>query len=705
MAFAPNPRLTTPRRRVLVGVCAVIVLACIVIYGQTLTHGFVKCDDDICVTDNYRVQAGWSWANVVWAFTQDLTTYLMPVTWMSHMTDCQVYGLRPWGHHLTSLILHTVNSILLFLLFARMTRSLWPSALVAVLFAVHPLHVETVAWIADRKGLLSMLFWVAALGAYAWYRRRPNPARYLSVALMFLLGLLSKPTVLPLPFVLLLLDYWPLDQMNRTDMSRGMARRTVWFAVEKLPLLLLTALFSVVTFMLTATHSGNLEVGEKVPLVARCANAAVVYVLYLVKTVWPTGLAVFYPHPITRPVWQVTGAVVILAAITLFSLRHARRRPYLIVGWLWYVGTLVPVIGLVQSGEFSHADRYTYIPLIGIFIMIAWGGGDFIAAWRVPNSAVAVASGAVLVLLTVCSGVQTSYWHDDRTLFSRALAMGQESSFAFNNLGLLALEQGRHDEARTLLTKALDLNPKDVKVLNNLGKLALDQGRYDEAGTFLKRAMDVSAGYPSTLINLGTLAMAQRRYDEALSWQMKAFEAEPRDTKNLNNLGLLALYQRRYDEAKSWLMKSLEVNPTNPSALNNLGLLALEQQHYDEAKPWLTKALDADPENVEALNNMGLLAMNQGNYDEAKPWLTKALNLNPGHLNALNNMGWCLMNQGKYEEAQRPFRKALDIDPQFARAMVNLGNTLIKLGRQEEGNGYLKKAAELNQSLTAGGKE
>ncbi len=697
-ASVPGLRLAMPRKHVVAGVCVALVLACVAIYGQTLSHGFVKCDDDIVVTDNWHVQAGLVWSNVVWSFTEDVSTYLLPVTWFTHMTDCELYGLHPWGHHLSSLILHAIDSVLLFLVFAGMTRRVWPSALLAALFAVHPLHVETVAWIAERKGVVSMLFWTVSLGTYAWYRNRPSPARYVAVAIMFLLALLSKPTVLMLPFALLLLDYWPLNQVDLAVTPVVMARRTAWLVVEKVPLFLLTAVFSVVTLILTGTRSDNLELGDRVPLAARFANSLVVYVIYLEKTLWPSGLTVYYPHPIMRPVWQVAGAAVILAAITLLSLRHARRHPYLIIGWLWYLGTLVPVIGLVQNGGWSHADRYTYIPLIGIFIMVVWGTADLAALWQVPRCALAVVSGILLVLLSVCSAVQTGYWHDDKALFSHALATGHESSFAFSNLGLLALEQKRYDEARAFLTRALALDPKDVKVLNNLGKVALDQGRYDEVKSLLTKALELAPRDSGTLINMGMLAMTQRHYDEAGSWLMRAFEVEPKDTKNLNNLGLLALYQGRYDEAKSWLMQSLDVNPLNGSALVNMGLLALEQQRYDEAKPWLTKALDADPGNVEALNDMGLLVMNQGNYDAAKPWLAKALKRNPGHLNALNNMGWCLMNQSQYEKAEQYLRKAVELDPKFAKAMINLGNTLAKLGRQEEANTYLKRAAELNQA-------
>ena len=687
-----------PQKRILAGVCAALIFLCFAIYGQTLFHAFVKCDDPMAVTGNYHVRAGLSWSNVIWAFTKDPNTYLMPVTWVSHMTDCDLYGLRPWGHHLTNLIFHTINAILLFLVFARVTRRLWPSALVALLFAVHPLHVEVVAWVAERKGLLGGLFWIATIGAYVWYKQRPNPARYLAVAVIFLMGLLSKPTVLALPFVLLLLDYWPLDRIDRNGPPGVMTRRAAWLAVEKIPLILLSAIFSVTTLILTAMRSRFLDFGEKVPLMARCANALVVYVLYLEKTLWPSGLTVAYAHPLSRPLWQVVGAAVILVAVTLFCLYQARRRPYLIVGWFWYLGSLVPVIGLVQSSCWSHADRYTYIPLTGIFAMVAWGAADWVEEWHVSKRAVAIASGFPLVLLTVCAIIQTGYWRDTKTLGDHELAVGQKIGVAYNMLGVLALEERRYDEANTWVTKALDLEPNDIGFINNMGMIALHQGHYNEAEDCMKKVLSVDPMYPSALNNMGLLAMDQGRYDEAGAWLAKALDGNPENVEALNNMGRLALCQQRYDEAKRWFKKALSLEPEYVSTLYNMGVLAMNQERYEEAKPWLAKAFEMDPENTDILNDLGLLAMDQRRYDEAKPWLAKALELNPGHVNALNNMGWCLMNQGQYEEAQNYFRKALEINPQFTKAMINLGDALAKLGRQEEARTYRKRAAELNQA-------
>ncbi len=505
------------------GVCLALVLACIAIYGQTLTHQFINYDDSLYVTRNPEVQAGLHLKSVGWAFVTGRAMYFHPLTWLSHMLDCTLYGLHPWGHHLTNLLFHAAASVLLFLVLRMLTGTLWRSAAVAALFAVHPLHVESVAWIAERKDVLSACFWMLALGAYGLYARRSGALRYAAVTAAFVLGLMSKPMVVTLPFVLLLLDYWPLERMDRDVPFRSMARRTLWLAGEKLPLFVVTVLSCASTMVMQA-GANNLAFSAKVPFGARCANAVVVYVIYLVKTVWPFGLAVYYPHPITHPLWQVAGAAVILAAITLFCLRHARRRPYLAVGWLWYLGTLVPVIELVQAGAFSHADRYTYLPSIGLFIMVAWGMADLASLWRVPARAVAAVSCAALSALTVCAGVQTSYWRDSATLFRHALAVGQKSSTALHSLAKVAMDQQRYEEAKTWLKEALELDPEYVMALNNLAVCLIYQGQYEQAEPLLRKALEIDPQYLSALTNMSGVLNQLGRSQEAGTYAKRAAE-------------------------------------------------------------------------------------------------------------------------------------------------------------------------------------
>ncbi len=651
-----------PQSLLVAAVCVVLVLACIAIYGQTISHTFINYDDNLYVTENMNVQAGLSLKGMEWAFVTDKALYFHPLTWMSHMLDCTLYGLHPWGHHLTNLLFHTAASVLLFLAMRLLTGALWPSAAVAALFAVHPLHVESVAWIAERKDVLSAFFWMLTLGAYGLYARRGGVMRYAAVAAAFILGLMSKPMVVTLPFVLLLLDWWPLGRVDLAAPMESMARKTGRLAVEKIPLFLITAISCTSTFVMQA-QGKNLSFGERLPIVTRCANAIVVYVIYLVKMVWPSGLAVYYPHPMGRPAWQIAGAAVVLAAITLFCLWHARRRPYLIVGWFWYLGTLVPVIELVQAGKFSHADRYTYLPSIGISIMAAWGAVDLAAAWHVPRRALAVASGAAIVALAVCSAVQTSHWRNDSALFGHAVAVGWESSIACTNLGKIAADEKRYDEARTYLKRALELDPEYANAINDLGTLAVNQKHYDEAETYLKRAL----------------------------------ELDSKNVEALYNLGLVAKDENRYEDAKAYLNKALNLDPGYFKAFNNLGVIAMEQGHNDEATGYLKKALELKPNHANALSNLGKLAMDDKRFDEATPYLKKALELDPKCVPAMHNLGLCLLNQSQYEEAQVQFRKVLEIDPNYFRSMKALGAALAKLGRQEESDSYIKKAAELEQ--------
>ncbi len=688
-------------RLVLATVCVGLVVACIAIYGQTISHGFVNYDDDLYVTDNADVQTGLTLKSVGWAFVTEKALYFHPLTWMSLMLDHDLYGMHAGGYHVTNLILHAASSVLLFLALRLLTGAFWPSAAVAALFAVHPLNVESVAWVAERKGVLSAFFWMLALGAYGRYARRGGVLRYAAVAAAFLGGLMSKPMVLTLPCALLLLDCWPLGRVSLTEPWGVMARKAARLALEKIPLFLLTALSALSTFVMQA-RGHNIDVAGKVSLATRYANAMVVYVLYILKTLWPSGLAAFYPYPASRPLWQAGGAALTLAAISLLCLSQARRRPYLIVGWLWYLGTLAPVIGLVRIGDFSHADRYTYLPSLGLYFMAVWGIADLVAAWKPPKRAVAAAAGAALAALALCSGIQTGHWHDSKALFSHAVNVGQESYLAHNNLGVFAIGEEHYDEARASLVKALDLNPTYVPALGNLSKCALDQGFNDEAKTYLKKELELRPDSVKALNSLGKIAAEQGHPEEARTYLIKALSLDPKDVEVLYNLGVVARDEKRYDEAKVYLNKALDLDPGYFKALNNLGVTAMEQGHRDEAVTCFKRVLELNPDHANALSNLGKLAMDDKRLDEAATYLKKALDLDPKCIPARHNLGLCLLNQGQYEEAQTQFRKALEINPQYVRSMKALGEVLARLGRREESDSYIREAAELEQGRTTG---
>ncbi len=688
----PAPASGEPGRRAVLLVCAGLVVLCAAIYGQTLWHDFVNYDDPLYVTDNAEVRAGLSLDGLVWAFVTDRAYYFHPLTWLSHMLDCTLYGLRPWGHHLTNLVFHAAASAALFLAMRLLTGAFWPSAAVAALFAAHPLHVESVAWVAERKDVLSALFWMLALAAHARYARRGGAAWYAAVAGAFILGLMSKPMVVTLPCVLLLLDYWPLGRMGNAESPGALIRAAAPRVAEKIPLFAITLASSAST-MLMQQAGNNLSFGENVPVLARVANAAVVYVIYLAKTVWPTGLAVFYPHPVWRPAWQVAGAALVLAVITLFCLARIRRQPYLITGWLWYIGTLVPVIELVQAGKFSHADRYTYIPSIGLYIMAAWGAADLAGAWRMPKRALAAAAAAATAAYALCAAVQTSHWRDSGTLFRHAIAAGWESGLAHNNLGFHLFEQGANDgEVEARLRRALELDPAETNALNNLGMLQIRKGNRAEALALLTRALSLKSDHVNALTNLGNLLTLEGRHGEARECLDKALGKNPNNVNALVNLGVLHMTLGENGEARRRLERALELSPGNVNALINLGKIATGEKRFGDANALLDRALKLKADDINALVNLGVLRMAENRRDEAAAFFEKARGLDPKSHAAAHNLGVIAMDRGRNGEAGEFFEKALELEPGDANTLHNLGKIRAGQGRLGEAEDLLSRA-------------
>ncbi len=664
-------------------ICAGLVLCCAAIYGQTLAHDFVNYDDCLYVTDNTEVQAGLSWANVVWAFTTDRAMYTHPLTWLSHMLDCQIYGLHAWGHHLTNLLFHTLSSVLLFLVLAQATRRTWPSALVAALFAVHPLHVESVAWIAERKDVLSALFWIAGLGAYAWYRQRPNFRRYLAVAVLFVLGFMSKPMMVTFPFVLLLLDCWPLGRVDLAAPFGAMGRRLKWLTVEKCPLFLMTAAMCVLT-MAMQMRGNNLAFGSKIPFADRCANAVVVYALYLVKTVWPSGLAVYYPHPITRPAWQIAAAAVTLIAITFVCVREMRRRPYLIVGWLWYLGTLVPVIEIVQAGSFSHADRYTYIPLIGIFIMVAWVLNDLLESGRVAKTIAVFAPALAVAALTLAAIHQAGCWKNSETLFRHALAVTADNPESRNNLGGALYAERRYEEANSQFQRALQLDPNNGTALNKMGIVLYEQGRYEEAVSKHRAALALNPNFELARIHLRLALKQLGRLDAPTAEYADLSKKDPKSVDDYCRLGTLAMTLGGHKEAFDAFAEALKREPGGKKANLAIADVLVEQQKYDDALAYYDKALQADPRDAQTLYNMGVILSGMKRPDEAAGKYREALKWNPDFAQAHNNLGSLLAKAQRLDEAVEHYRKAIALDPNYAQARVNLAGLLAFQGQTDE---------------------
>jgi tetratricopeptide (TPR) repeat protein len=561
-------------------ICIALSITTIAVFWQVGSHEFISFDDNDYVTENRYVQDGITLKGIVWAFSEPHAHNWHPLTWLSHMLDCQVLGLKPGRHHLVNLFFHVANTLLLFLILRRMTNALWQSAFVAGLFALHPLHVESVAWVAERKDVLSTLFWMLTMGAYVYYVERPGYKRYLLVFVFFVLGLMSKPMLVTLPFVLLLLDYWPLkrrqgvqsgariaaatpqpaSRAKRKQKSRqqtgkdtvktksAASSRALWPEIrpllkEKMPFFVVTILFCFVTF-----YAQQLVVKpmELYPLGGRIANALISYVSYIGKMLWPVNLSIFYPYGGAALFsWQAVSAMLALMVTTYLTIRAARRFPYLIVGWLWYLGTLIPVIGLVQVGLQSMADRYTYVPLIGIFIMIAWGIPELLNRWRYRRFALASAAVGILFALMVITYVQTGYWRNNIILYEHAIKVTSENAWAQNNLGYALSLQGKTREAIAHFQKAISINnPADAHY--NLGTMLASEGKLDEAIYQFRESIHISPGYAKAYNNLGNALLYQGRLDEAIASYREALRLNPEYTLAQENLKNALAAQKKF---------------------------------------------------------------------------------------------------------------------------------------------------------------
>jgi len=569
------------RRRLQLLVCLSLIVATVGAYWQVRNHDFVNYDDDIYITENRYVQADLTWEGIIWAFTTTHASNWHPLTWLSHVLDCQIYGLNSGRHHVTSLLFHVVNTLLLFVVLKRTTGALWRSALVAALFALHPLHVESVAWVAERKDVLSTFFWMITIWGYIVYVERPGFGRYLLVLVLLALGLMAKPMLVTLPFVLLLLDYWPLgrfqfgsgERQAKSQKSMNLSYQMLLLlhlVREKIPFFAVAAVSCVVTF-LAQQSGGALTSLDQLPLNLRVANAVVSYVSYMGKIIWPHHLAVIYPHPGTLPIWQAAAAGLLLVCISVFVIRAAQRSPYLLVGWLWYIGTLVPVIGLVQVGSQAMADRYTYVPLIGLFIVVAWGVADLVARWPYRRLVLATSAGLVLSVFTVCTWLQVSHWRHSIALFKHTLDVTANNHFAHNNLANALAEQGKLEEAVSHCRKALQIKPKMATVHNNMGMILYRQGKFDEAIAHYSEALQIKPDYADAHNNLGAALHRQGKFDEAIAHFSEALWIMPDYADAHNNVAVTYYFKKQYKLAIQHCDKAVELGfRVHPGFLRSL---------------------------------------------------------------------------------------------------------------------------------------
>jgi len=564
----PNPAAAaahpTVSPRLTVVICLLLALATVIIYAQTVTHGYVAYDDDQYVYENHWVKAGLTASNIAWAFTTFFYANWHPLTWLSYMLDFSLFGDHPGAQHLVNAAFHLASTLLLFLVLARMTRRPWRAALVAAIFTVHPLRVESVAWISERKDVLSTFFELLTLFLYVRYVDARSMQRYLAVAAVFALSLLAKPMAVTFPLVLLLLDYWPLRRFEWPPANAAVRP----LVLEKLPLLAMSAAASVLTFVAQRSYGAVVSLSH-FPLPARAANAAVAYVAYIGKALWPTDLAVLYPGRVADS-GSVLLAVVILIAATAVAVLWIRTRPYFAVGWLWYVGMLVPVIGLVQVGIQAMADRYTYLPMVGLSIALVWTVADLVDGRRELRTAAIAASIMALLVLTVASYRQTEYWKSSRDLFEHTLAVTQHNHIIENNLGVILGREGDSKRAVELYRAALSTVPDYSEANANLAHELLKSGQFGEAESHLTKALAENPNISSVHGDLGVLLAAKGQFEDARQQFLRALTINPNDADNESNLCFALTHLGRPDDAIAHCNAALRLDPNHANAKFNL---------------------------------------------------------------------------------------------------------------------------------------
>jgi tetratricopeptide (TPR) repeat protein len=558
-------------------VCVLLGVAVMVVFWPALRYGFVHYDDQDYVTDNKDVQHGLNWQSVKWALTTAHATNWHPVTWMSHMVDYQLYALQPGGHHLTSLLLHAANSILLFLLLGRLTGALWPSAFVAAIFALHPLRVESVVWISERKDVLSTFFWMLTVWAYVRYaenlKSKVSSFKYFyALALvLFALALMAKPMVVTLPFVLLLLDYWPL---GRWEFGPAFSWRPV---LEKIPFLVLAAADSAVTFVVQQRF-GGVKTLRSFPLGERLANIPVAYVRYIGKNFWPAGLAIYYPYR-SMDLVEVGAAICVLGAVSVLAVRRWRAQPYLAVGWFWFLGMLVPTIGLVQVGTQAIADRYSYLPSVGLWIMVAWSVRDWVANRPLPRAMAGLAGAMGIIACMVLTSDQVPFWRDTRALFTRAAAVTDRSYLAYYNIGCYAMDDGEYADAILCFRKALSAEPDNTRwadhsaAYNDLGYAYLQQGETSNAVANLEKAVSIRPNYPEAYYNLGCAFLNNKQPAEAVDCFQRALAIDDSVAAIHYKLANALRQSGQYAQAIAEYDRTLQLRPNMDEAANNLAWL------------------------------------------------------------------------------------------------------------------------------------
>lgn len=568
------------RRREII-VCLFLIVTTLAVYWQITNHEFINYDDGLYVTENSHVQAGLTLGSIKWAFTTCHASNWHPLTWLSHMLDYELYGLNPMGHHWTSLQIHLINTLLLFFILQYMTGALWKSAFVAALFALHPLHVESVAWVSERKDVLSTFFGMLTISAYIMYVKKRNLLKYSLVFIFLSLGLMAKSMLVTIPFVLLLLDFWPLKRLKLTlNQASGQTSNLLLLIREKIPLLVLVAISSILT--LIAQQSVALRTLESFPLQARVANAFISYASYFGKAIWPLRLSVFYPYQeASISLWYASEAALMIAGSLFIAVNISKKYPYILVGLLWFLVTLLPVIGIIQVGDQAMADRYTYIPLIGIFIAVAWGGSDLLKKWTNKKIVPAILAISVLLVLTMQSFLQTTHWKNNITLFGNAIKVTENNWLAHNNLGIALFSKGKLDKAIYHYKKALNIRPDTVGAIKNLGVAMSDKSNFEKAAKYFSKALVINSEDWDAHYKLGGILTKQGKSNEAIRNFTEAIRINPDYAPAYNEIGIILAQKGKLQKSNDFFSKAIQIEPDCKEARDNI-LILKKMMQQDE---------------------------------------------------------------------------------------------------------------------------
>ncbi len=707
---APNPdpgreslATTAPTDWRQVGLCLLLFAVTIITYARVIRHGFINLDDPTYVIQNRMVTDGLTRHGVSWAFTTFYGSNWHPLTWISHMIDCQMFGLKPAGHHAVTLILHATNAVVLFVVLRRLTAQIWPSAFVAALFALHPLHVESVAWIAERKDVLSTFFGLLSLLAYAGYAvRKPSQdgiaaKRSLSYLLswaLFALSLMAKPMLVTLPFVLILLDFWPLGRFYRSGIkSLG------HLLAEKIPFFILCFASSVVTVV--AQHRGGAVASlELLPFGTRAESVVVTYLVYLRRAFWPSPLSVFHPYQRDWKLMMVIGAGLVLLAMTIGAVQMARKRPYFVTGWFWFLGTLVPVIGLVQVGAQAFADRYTYFPFIGLFIIVAWSAYDINA--RQPGIGLALRAAALCILgaLAAATFVYLACWKNTEMLCRHALKVTQENFVAHGTLGAALLDEGRVPEAKEQFASALEIDPGYYAALFGLGKALLNEGNDEQAASLFRRTLSIAPQHAVAHYLLAGVLAKQDKTDEAIVHYEEAIRINPWFISPRIDLASIFIGRRQAEGAMTNALAALNLDPYSADAHFDIAAALLLQGRLKEALPHYEAALNLRPDFAEAHLDYGKALLNLGELVHSETELLRAVQLNRDDVETHRYLAQLYSRQKRPLQQAQEYAQLLRLSPDWPEVLNNLAwmqatHPMAELRSGSEAVALAKRACEL----------